>query len=94
MCSHAYVRHRMGRPPDEARLYEWRVTFGQKYVLEPHPRFPEAHPDGWVTILVGGEDEARAIAFRELGRDWSGLYDADDIGHQMFPRGELAVFGP
>jgi hypothetical protein len=43
-------------------MAEYYVTFGFQYPREPHPRFPEAHHDGWATIVAASASEARGIA--------------------------------
>lgn len=72
-------------------MSEFYVTFGSQYSYQPHPRFAIAHPDGWLTIVARGEEEARALAFDQLGERYSFIYGEDDkptLG--MYPRGELA----
>jgi hypothetical protein len=85
---------------------EYRLTFGQQYAREPHPKLPAAHPDGWVTILVEDEDSAdaayaaaRVIALRHAGRHWCDVYEPGDDGfdeaywQSLYPRGELLRIG-
>jgi hypothetical protein len=68
---------------------EFMVTFGQRYAHEIHPRFGDAHPDGWVTVEAADYGQARARVIGWLGREWSWLYTADDFQPEFFPRGEL-----
>lgn len=70
-------------------MSEYRVTFGQRFRHDQHQKFRDAHPDGWVTILARDYDHAHAIAMAALGTEWSGLYEADEIGTDVLPRGEL-----
>lgn len=67
------------------------VTFGQKYREEPHPRFKDAHPDGWLRIVARTHFRARQIAFSILGQGWAGLYAAEDFHPGYYSRGELGV---
>lgn len=76
--------------------HEYRVTFGQQYAQDPHPRWPWAHPDGWVTVVAPNYEAARAAAFGMLGRFWAFIYGpgadeeiADVDWATLFPRGEL-----
>jgi len=70
---------------------EYRVTFGQKYRGETHPSFPEAHPDGWLTIVAEDRGQARAAAAAKLGREWCDMYGPESWPHvsHYFPLGEL-----
>jgi hypothetical protein len=67
------------------------VTFGQKYRRERHPTFPEAHPDGWLTIEATDMYEARRAAYQMLGTGWSWLYDEQDLDWdpKYYPNGEI-----
>ena len=70
---------------------EYRVTFGQQYPREPHPSFGRANRDGWVTIVAGDYDEARAAAVAWLGTAWCDIYSPFSwalVAHH-FPLGEL-----
>jgi hypothetical protein len=82
-------------------LYEWRVTFGQQYAHNPHPTFPAAHPDGWVTVHAPTEKAARDATLALLGTRWAWMYamgdarsisgrseDGDRVNWAVFPRGE------
>jgi hypothetical protein len=75
---------------------EYRVTFGQRFRRDPHPRFPAAHPDGYVTIHAADEHDARRLVVANLGGEWAFLYgpnmDPQD-GERLYPMGELAVLG-
>jgi hypothetical protein len=76
-------------------LREYRVTFGQKYAREEHPRWPPAHPGGWVTVVAGSYGEARAWTVREFGIYWCDVYGAETFAsndEDLYPRGELARF--
>lgn len=74
------------------------VTFGHQYAREPHPRFPLAHPDGWLTLIIAdcertdAEAEARHMLMHLLDNRYAFLYDTitDDDRRMFFPRGELA----
>jgi len=74
-------------------LTEYRVTFGLQYAHEPHPRFPAAHPDGWVAVFASDELIARCAAVAVLGTAWSSIYHPEDEwypwGAGYYPRGEL-----
>lgn len=79
-------------------MAEYRITFGQQYAIDPHPTFPAAHPNGYVTILAESYDEARDIAIRHLGRRFAFQYEQPPEGwtnhwtetgvHSRFFRGE------
>lgn len=43
-------------------MSEFRVTFGQRYASEPHPIWPEAHPDGWLAIIATDRPAAEEFA--------------------------------
>jgi hypothetical protein len=73
-------------------MAEFYVTFGAQYPREPHPAFPEAHHDGWVTIVADNYLDARDIAFRELRRHWAFIYTPGELNESWFPLGELARF--
>lgn len=75
-------------------LVEYHVTFGQKYRREPHPTFPKAHPDGWVTVWAHDEDKARQITVKRLGRAWAFLYGPDTWEPSWYPLGNLATWRP
>jgi hypothetical protein len=69
-------------------MREFYVTFGQQYHHEPHPTFPKAHPDGWVTVVAADELAARRLAVEWLGTAWSSIYDEEpDLA--LFRLGEL-----
>ena len=73
--------------------HEFRVTFGQQYRNEPHPRMAVAHPDGWVTIVASSEGLARDLAYHLLGTHWAFIYGPDDEGKptlRKYPLGEVA----
>ena len=72
---------------------EFFVTFGQRYAREQHPTIDQAHPDGWLVIEAESWDDARAVAERELGTNWSHLHTKEDFfkdAEQLYPRGEIA----
>lgn len=82
-------------------MAEYRLTFGQRYAREPHPTFPAAHPDGWVTIIAPTWSAGRAFASDRFGRHWAFLYAEEEFGATsawpepmsvLFPRGELGRF--
>lgn len=76
----------------------WRVTFGRRYAHEPHPSFPGAHPDGWLTVEAAdglSYEAIRAGVIQILGTNWCALYDAarqdpEDEDELYYPMGELA----
>lgn len=59
-------------------MSKFYVTFGQKYRLEPHPRFDKADPDGVLEIEAQDIDVARRVANGICGPYWSGLYNEDE----------------
>lgn len=72
---------------------EFIITFGDQYRREPHPTFPAAHPDGFVTIEAADIARARAIAFDRFGQKWSMAYSKEefesDESRRLYTRGEL-----
>jgi len=71
---------------------EYRVTFGQQYPREDHPRLPQiAHHDGWLTIIADTYDDARDLTLRLCGQHWSMLYDSTEHAGMdlLYPLGEL-----
>jgi hypothetical protein len=71
----------------------FRLTFGQQYATEPHPRFSLAHPDGWVSIEAADYEDARAFAVGMFGAGWCDLYgQGRNWDPDYFPEGELARF--
>lgn len=71
---------------------EFALTFGQKYHREEHPKFPGAHPDGYVIIVADDAAAARGLAIAHFGTFWCDLYGPDTwaASAHYFPRGELA----
>lgn len=74
-----------------ADLKEFLVTFGQKYHREPHPKVKYADPDGWLSIMAYDYDQAREMAFQELGPSWSFIYErgVNKLDESHFPLGQL-----
>lgn len=74
--------------PFSGTLY---VTFGLQYARQVHPRFPQAHPDGYLTV-VGAQDyeTAREAVVKALGTAWScDYFEVPEVQHA--PRGSLAT---
>lgn len=71
-------------------LQEFRFTFGVKYSHEPHPFWPGAHPDGWLTVLAVDEDEARTLVRPYIGNIYAFSYPLDRFKEEYHPMGELA----
>ncbi len=67
------------------------LTFGEKFRREPHPTFPEAHPDGWVEVDADDIAEATSIGLRLFGNDWARVYTRSGISERHFPRGCVGV---
>lgn len=63
-------------------MKEHYFTFGQRYRIEPHPKYRKAHPDGYVTIVAADYEAARIKAFD--------LFD----GHFAFQYSEPPTFCP
>jgi hypothetical protein len=78
------------RASKDGAASEYRVTFGCKYAREPHPSFPDAHPDGWVTIVAPDEMAARRVAHERLSGQYAFIYAPEEWEPEWFPRGELA----
>ena len=79
-------------------MSEYYVTFGQKYRYEPHPMLWQGYggrvPDGWVRIEAPDEPTARGVASILLGEAWACIYAADDFGPDLYPLGEMRLWGP
>jgi hypothetical protein len=71
---------------------EYYVTFGIQYERVKHPLFPEAHPDGWVTIEAPSIEDAYTIAFEHLDIHFGFIYLEGERSElvETLPRGELA----
>lgn len=72
-----------------AELREYRVTFGVMYRREPHPTFPAADPDGWLTVMAPDEESARALVVDRIGRAWAFIYSAERMTEHYYPHGEI-----
>jgi hypothetical protein len=75
-------------------MEKFYVTFGQKYLHEPHPHWPEAHPDGWVLIEASDGEAARTLAMSAFGPYWAFMYDAqrfdeESMKMRYYPKGEI-----
>lgn len=70
---------------------EYFLTFGIAYYDEPHPRWPECNPKGWVRIIAPDYEQARLIAIERFGLDWSTLTPSANFNRRFFPAGELMV---
>lgn len=72
---------------------EYRITFELQYRYLPHPTFPDAHPDGYLTIVCSDEQTAINIAHAVLDSTWAFHYPApfnEKRWAQNYPLGELA----
>lgn len=72
-------------------------TFGQNYRNETHPNFPDAHPDGWVTIIADDFHSARTKAVELFGVSNGSIlfafqYDDTDFKPNFYPKGEIGCF--
>lgn len=76
------------------------VTFNLKWATEQHPRFKDAHPEGWLEVEAPNELTARLLTIEHIGRAWAFIYDertwanvnehlANPMGAPLFPRGCL-----
>lgn len=72
-------------------MNDYFVTFGQRYRDEEHPKFEDAHPDGWVRVVAEDETAAREAAWMKFDQDYSMLYNEESFKPDSFPRGELGV---
>lgn len=72
-------------------MEDFMLTFGVQYKEEPHPRWPECNPRGWVRITATDYEAARAIAVERFGQDWSMLTPYWRFESRYFPAGELMV---
>lgn len=77
-------------------LQKFYLTFGVQYRHTPHPYWKGADPDGWVLIEAPGYAEARALAVRHFGQNWSMLYDTQNFDeaenqYRYYPKGAIAV---
>jgi hypothetical protein len=79
-------------PGGQPTAREFRITFGLRYRYDVHPHFPQAHPDGWLTIVARDEEIARQIAHVVLDFDWAGIYAGpfdEDAWRRKHPAGEI-----
>jgi hypothetical protein len=65
------------------------VTFGIQYADEPHPLWPKAHPDGYLTIIAKDEEMARRLTAALLATRWAFMYSHEEFDRTKFSRGEL-----
>lgn len=70
---------------------EYFLTFGIAYYDEPHPKWPECNPKGYVRIIAPDYEQARLIAIERFGLDWSTLTPSANFNRKFFPAGELMV---
>jgi len=75
----------------ERRSDEFFLTFGIGYYDEPHPKWPECNPKGYVRIIAPDYEKARLIAIERFGLDWSTLTPSANFNPKFFPAGELMV---
>jgi hypothetical protein len=68
------------------------VTFGQRYHREPHPTFPQAHPDGWVEIIAPNYATAWQITQDHLGNHFAFIYEEEQLEKPFYPLGCLEKF--
>lgn len=77
-------------------MTDYWVTFGGQYARQTHPRFPGAHPDGYLVIEAVSYEHARAATADLLGDAWSDIYGPGEwltAVSRLFPRGELDRIG-
>jgi len=72
-------------------MADYMLTFGIQYYDEPHPRWAECNPKGWVRIVATDYEAARALAVERFGLDWSFLTPAWRFESRYYPAGELMV---
>jgi hypothetical protein len=65
------------------------VTFGVRYREEPHPIWPKAHPDGYLTVIAKNEEMARRFTAALLANQWAFIYTEDNFNTARWTRGEL-----
>jgi hypothetical protein len=65
------------------------VTFGVKYREEQHPIWPNAHPDGYLTVIAKDESMARRFTAALLATNWAFIYDEEHFNISRWTRGEL-----
>jgi len=68
---------------------EYRITFGQRYPREPHPTFPQAHKDGYLTVVARDSEDARTQTNDALGPRWAAAYPPGFLDDHWVPLGEL-----
>ena len=62
------------------------VTFGQQYAYEPHPTFPEAHPDGILAVAAETYGEARELISEAIGVHYAFDYPVGpDLPSRLHP---------
>lgn len=75
----------------------YRVSFGQKYAHEPHPRFSLAHPDHVLEIAAVDYDDARNFVALLLGSSWSDIYTPKrwpEVAHMFHPEPSCRLITP
>jgi hypothetical protein len=72
-------------------MADYFLTFGIQYYEEPHPRWADCNPKGWVRITAPDYEQAREIATERFGLDWSMLTPAANFNPRRFTAGELMV---
>jgi hypothetical protein len=73
-------------------------TFGHKYAYKAHPNYPNANPNGWVTIMAADFYTARMKSVEIFGQGPGGAvlfasqYDDSNFEPKYFPAGEIERF--
>lgn len=81
---------------------EFRVSFGQMYARQTHPRWAPAHPNGWLTVRAVDEIVAREVLRDALDGAYAMIYHpaaegyprpgygtAEGYGGEFYPLGQL-----
>lgn len=70
---------------------DFMLTFGVQYKEEPHPKWADCDPRGWVRIVADDYEQAREIATERFGLYWSQLTPGWRFQRHYFPAGEQMV---
>jgi len=73
------------------KLNNYYLTFGQKEREGEHPTFPDAHPDGFITIVATNMESARKKAFDHIGNRFAFIYEESNFDFNLYSYGSLAT---
>ena len=70
------------------------ITFGERHRYEDHPTFPEADPDGYLTVVGPDEDACLTYAITKLRGEFSMSYTDPEKWNpeSWYPKGCLKTW--